>query len=501
MSKKSYDITPDISLMPKLGKSGYSSPQALAELVDNSIDARMDGEVMTINIKIDKNTISIADNGLGMGEKELAKAMTLAYSTKTNQLGEFGLGLKTACNSLGTKFEIISTPKNDSKQYVFIFDQEEWLKGLKKWEIDIESTKSNESDHFTIVKIEKLAKYWPQLAEIVKSDIEKRFAPYIEKGEIVIKVNGKICAPNKFDLIESSKKEFEIEISNGKLKGEKIYGWYGLLKEGSNKGLYGFHTYRRGRMITTYDKIAIGEHPTISRIIGEIHLDFVPVTHNKKDFIKESDEYALAEKLLVEEFKSLLKEARKKSGQDKITKQVISEIDVWKEKISQAILRAPDLKYYTSQIDPKTGMVKDEKGDEEEVPAEKREKGDENGSVEPKNTDKKRMPKTENENRKKIIKVKGTKIEFEHEFASLGQESSWKQYNFDKAKHKLNIYTNIDFPAFTATKDTTFYAVLHIAEAISEVMVKEVGEEISNMQEIKEIILRVASTLKMQIDD
>ena len=65
---------------------------------------------------------------------------------------------------------------------------------------------------------------------------------------------------------------------------------------------------------------------------------------------------------------------------------------------------------------------------------------------------------------------------------------------------KLIIYTNTDFPAYITTKDHIFYAVVHIAEAISEVMVKEVGEEISNMQEIKETILRLASKLKTQID-
>ena len=55
MSVKKFDITPDLSLMPKLGQSGYSSPQAIAELVDNSIDARISSKLLKINIKIDRN--------------------------------------------------------------------------------------------------------------------------------------------------------------------------------------------------------------------------------------------------------------------------------------------------------------------------------------------------------------------------------------------------------------------------------------------------------------
>jgi len=502
MNIKKYDITPDLTLMPKLGQSGYSSSQAIAELVDNSIDARLEDEILEISIKISKNAISVADNGKGMNDDQLSKALTLAYSEKKGMLGEFGLGLKTACNSLGTRFEIITSPKDVSESYKIIFDQEEWLKGNKgKWEIDVESIKSNIEDHFTIVKISKLYKYWPQLAEFVKKDMERRFAPFIDKNQIKIKVNGRICKPKSYELIEGSKRDFVINLKETKYNNQKIYGWYGLLKEGSQKGFYGFHTYRRGRMITAYDKIAIGEHPTISRIIGEIHLDFVPVTHDKIQFRKESEAYLLAEKYLKEEFKELLKEARQKAGQDKITPNVKNEIDIWKDKISQAVITSPELKYYTSQIDPKTGMVKDSQGEEKEIGVEKRDpKKDESKNSPSQQTNRQRMPKKNNPENKKIIKVKGQIFEFEHEFVSLGKDSGWKQYNFDKKHKKIMIYTNIDFPAYLATKDTGFYAALHIAESISEIMVKEIGEEIGNAQDIKETILRIASSLKTQIE-
>ncbi len=501
MSTKTFDITPDLSLLPKLGQSGYTSPQAIAELVDNSIDAKIESEVLEINIKIDKNAISVADNGRGMNDIQLSKALTLAYSEKENMLGEFGLGLKTACTSLGRYFEVITTPKESPKQYKIIYDQDEWTKGKRKWEINVEYSKSKNDYHFTIIKIGKLYKYWPQLAEFVKKDMERRFAPFIEKKQIKIKVNGKPCKPKPYELIEGSKKDFLIRPKETKYNDQKIYGWYGLLKEGSQKGFYGFHTYRRGRMITTYDKMAIGEHPTISRIIGEIHLDFVPVTHDKTQFRKESEAYLLAEKYLREEFKELLREARQKAGQDKITPNVKNEIDIWKEKISQAVITSPELKYYTSQIDPKTGMVKDDNGEEQEIGAEKREaKRNQSGAVTPENTNKQRLPQKINPEKKKIIKVKGQTFEFEHEFASLGKDSSWKQYSFDKKQKKIIIYTNTDFPAYLATKDTVFYAVLHIAESISEIMVKEISEEIGNAQDIKETILRIASSLKTQID-
>ncbi len=503
MLKETFDITPDISLMPKLGRAGYSSPQAIAELVDNSIDERLDEELIEINIKIDKNIISVADNGSGMNKEKLVKALTLAYSEKKDMLGEFGLGLKTACNSLGESFEIITTPKGDNKQYKISYSQKEWMNGKRKWEIDIESTKSEEDLHFTIIKITNLYRNWPQLAEVLKKDLEKRFNPFISKNIINIKVNGKKCKPSLYELIEGSKKAFKVELKEniGNNRENIIYGWYGLLKEGSQKGLYGFHTYRRGRMITNYDKIGIGEHPTISRIIGEVNLDFVPVTHNKREFEKESKEYLIAEKYLIEEFKELVKDARKKANQEKITKKDIDEIEIWQNKISQAV-NSPELKFYTSQIDNKTGMVKNDEGENYEFPIEKREKGDNTGTIDPKMTDTIRMPKKKNteSDKRKIIKIKGQKFEFEHRFASLGIDSSWKDYEFNKDKKTIIIFTNTDFPAYGSTKDRIFYAVLHIAEAISEIMVSEVGEEISKIQEIKEIILKSTCILKEQID-
>lgn len=46
------DITPDKSLIRKLGSTGYRTYEALSELVDNSIDARTSGPV-SIRVTLD----------------------------------------------------------------------------------------------------------------------------------------------------------------------------------------------------------------------------------------------------------------------------------------------------------------------------------------------------------------------------------------------------------------------------------------------------------------
>lgn len=107
------DITPDKTLYKKLGFSGYSFPQAIAELIDNALDEPVPDESLVVNVILGKNYIEIRDNGRGMIKAIAAKALVLGYSTKKEKLGEFGLGLKTACSSLGSKVTLIANFVNN----------------------------------------------------------------------------------------------------------------------------------------------------------------------------------------------------------------------------------------------------------------------------------------------------------------------------------------------------------------------------------------------------
>src|SRR6266852_2589638 len=127
---KTINILPDRSLMPKIGQTGYSVSQALSELVDNSIDARREGNVLTVEIRLkpESNSIEVSDDGLGMDEETAANSIRLAHSAKKNKLGEFGLGLKTAATSLGKKFQITTKEKDSVDEYTLEYDEDKWLK-------------------------------------------------------------------------------------------------------------------------------------------------------------------------------------------------------------------------------------------------------------------------------------------------------------------------------------------------------------------------------------
>jgi hypothetical protein len=84
--------------MESLRDIGYDLPAAIADLVDNSIDA--DAEEVCVDVGDDREGgwIRIADDGTGMSEGRLEEAMRYGSARRyaTSDLGKFGLGLKTA---------------------------------------------------------------------------------------------------------------------------------------------------------------------------------------------------------------------------------------------------------------------------------------------------------------------------------------------------------------------------------------------------------------------
>jgi hypothetical protein len=84
--------------MTSLRDIGYDTASAVADLVDNSIDAGATVIEISVCRKGEHSFISVADNGHGMTERVLDEAMRYGSrrSYEARDLGKFGLGLKTA---------------------------------------------------------------------------------------------------------------------------------------------------------------------------------------------------------------------------------------------------------------------------------------------------------------------------------------------------------------------------------------------------------------------
>ena len=113
-----YELVPPNAgaLVESLRGIGYSAATALADLIDNSISAGARNVWLSFNFNGSDSCITVLDDGRGMCEVELRRAMTLGgvgpgTERSNNDLGRFGLGLKTAsfsqcrCLTVGSKRE------------------------------------------------------------------------------------------------------------------------------------------------------------------------------------------------------------------------------------------------------------------------------------------------------------------------------------------------------------------------------------------------------------
>lgn len=321
-----YDITPDKSLVKKLGMAGYRTVQALAELVDNSIDARIPDKLQKIVVRLDFKgmRIMVEDNGAGMDVRELTDAMTIAKETQgssNERLGQFGIGMKSACSALGRRFEI-TTSKGDGAEYHTKYDEKEWLSDEKqgRWNLGITATvDENEGEgedgrwHGTKITISNLSvPLYPNQVSILKENFGIRYSPYLESGQIALSVNTVHCRPAEQDIESGSMIKLIIPLDFG----VEITGHLALLKKRSIKGNYGIHLFWKGRLIKAFAKFGFRAHPENAKIVGSINLDHVPVNYTKSGFLEESGEYLDAVKRLAasEQLRTMLRRSATTAG-------------------------------------------------------------------------------------------------------------------------------------------------------------------------------------------
>ena len=86
-------------LIRSLRDIGYEFVDAVADIVDNSIEAESTAISITLKFEGENSYMTIADNGVGMTSKDIQEALRFgsnrAYESE-DDLGRYGLGLKTA---------------------------------------------------------------------------------------------------------------------------------------------------------------------------------------------------------------------------------------------------------------------------------------------------------------------------------------------------------------------------------------------------------------------
>ncbi|MFV8271483.1 ATP-binding protein [Flavobacterium sp. GT2N3] len=116
MPLKTQIVSPNVgNFIDSLREIGYSTEVAVADLIDNSITANS-SEIYIYAVTKPCISFAILDNGNGMSEEMLIEAMRLANTNpqdirSKNDLGRFGLGLKTASFSQCKKLTVVTKRK------------------------------------------------------------------------------------------------------------------------------------------------------------------------------------------------------------------------------------------------------------------------------------------------------------------------------------------------------------------------------------------------------
>jgi hypothetical protein len=273
-------------LMSSLRHLGYSNHSAIADLVDNSIDA--DAQNIAIEVARDQGdfVISILDDGIGMDEAILDEATKLGSDTERNvasDLGLYGMGLITASISIGRRLQVITKAIGGSDVLISVSDLDEIVAtnsfvkhqapaGEPEQVLLEEAYRRNDiepPESGTMVQISKAdGMHYTSTGHFVnslKKQLAQTFRHYLAAGKS-IKVNGELLEPvdplhldlDGVKVFSDDTYEFTVKDDDGSEHVEKFrlkmvvlpdFGIDGNEERGFNIKRQGFYVLRNNREI------------------------------------------------------------------------------------------------------------------------------------------------------------------------------------------------------------------------------------------------------------
>ena len=211
---KTVILPPDApTLMWSTRAIGYTTPAAVADLIDNSVSANAT-EIDIEFMSGDAPYFSILDNGDGMSASELRQAMKYGsgnplQNRATNDLGRFGLGLKTASLSQCRKLTVISKKNGETSAYCWDLDH---VFEVEKWElIELDS-----DDIQNLPQMSTLSKYsegtivlWNNLDKIFAGDNDKDAGLLIRIREVEGRLLHHRTQAQTRSLVQSDFREYD----------------------------------------------------------------------------------------------------------------------------------------------------------------------------------------------------------------------------------------------------------------------------------------------------
>lgn len=302
----------DPRLISALFKNFSNKYIALQELLDNSVDDRVEGKQLIVSILYnqDEGKLSIKNvDGSGMDVEDLRRFFKWgAVGEKDYRIGRYGQGGKAAIGYLAKSFTIKSHPSDSPNGYfIKVDDWEDREKGFK--EFKIEPFKMHESRGTVTFEFWNLKKSFDR--NTIKSRIAEIYRPLIVNKEVEFTVDGVLvkCPPSNYDPGTKSPFTGEVEVDGVQYR---LAGEYGIVSD-KNSPRGGFNVYQFGRLITKKEYFGHTDPSkrwNVERLYGELYLNFeVPLLMNKTDVDRDSKVWREIKRIMHQEINQVIREA------------------------------------------------------------------------------------------------------------------------------------------------------------------------------------------------
>jgi hypothetical protein len=278
-------ITVDKSHILSLGERLYEqSIELIRELVNNAYDA----DATRVEVTVSGKEIVVSDNGEGMdlrglgqyfnvgSDEKLIHPVSLRF--KRDRIGQFGIG-KFASLAAASRFEITTQKENFAARVVF--DRTRWLGQGDSWVIPLTRLEPDpeRGDGTTVRLVDLKREFKPE--DVVQRIAEgvpiraKSFSVWVNR----YRVTPRKWSGNRVPVMEGTK--------SGIIHGEIVI----LPAHNASKDNMGIEIKVKGVTVRRelFDMASWGRAAT--RIRGEIHADFLPLTSDRSGFIEDTPEF------------------------------------------------------------------------------------------------------------------------------------------------------------------------------------------------------------------
>lgn len=327
-------VRPGVGMLALFPAMSYKPWYAIGEFVDNAIqswtanraalDAAAGGpSVLRIDVDIKPDQIVVTDNAAGIATPDIGRAFTPASPpADASGLSQFGIGMKSAACWYAKNFSVETTALGEPVVRTVEFDVPAIIAANSET-IPLQERPAAVPEHGTILNLWNLNRSAPtgRTLSKVRQYLGSIYRGFLVDDAIQITVKGERVRAPEPELLKAPRWDAPTEapllwrkqIGFDLPSGRAVSGWAGLLAKGSTAQA-SFALVYRGKVVQGAGALAkdagdsykpteiFGGSTTFpsQRLIGEIDVSSIAVTHTKDSLIWDGDD--------EEAFLTLLKE-------------------------------------------------------------------------------------------------------------------------------------------------------------------------------------------------